>query len=238
MLDVGRALDDVDRLAAVGRADHLHLLVLEQRGQREDVARVVVDDQHLAAAQRLVGAVQALEHLLLRRRQVGDDAVQEQRRSRRAAAPATARPSRTMLLAIALSRASLVVGQLLAGEDDDRHVDQLRLGMRPSRAGRSRSCRAGAGRAPRNRTTWSRIAASASLPVPTATVSMSSIVRAARRSRRARCRRPRPRAAAWCARGVLLDPAERRLQAVGGGRLDEVGEGAARQAVLALLLER
>ena len=49
------------------------------RRQREDVARVVVDDQHLAAAQHLVRAVQPLEHLPLRLGQVGDDAVQEQR---------------------------------------------------------------------------------------------------------------------------------------------------------------
>ena len=35
--------------------------------------------------------------------------------------------------------------------------------------------------------------------------------------------------------GEVLDAVERRFQALGGGRLDEVGEGAVRQAVLALL---
>ena len=58
---------------------HLHLLILEHARQREDVARIVVDDQHLAAAQHLVRAVQPLEHLPLGLRQVGDDAVQEER---------------------------------------------------------------------------------------------------------------------------------------------------------------
>ena len=67
MLNVGRVLEDVDGLPAIGRADHVHLLVLEQRGQSEDVARVVIDHQHLAAAQDFLGAVEPLEHLLLLR---------------------------------------------------------------------------------------------------------------------------------------------------------------------------
>ena len=60
--------------------DDLHLVVLEHGGQREDVARVVVDDEHLAVAQHLVRAVQPLEQLLLGFGQIGHDAVQEQRR--------------------------------------------------------------------------------------------------------------------------------------------------------------
>ena len=67
-------------LATVGRADHLHVVVLEQRRQREDVARVVIDHQDLAAAQDFIRAVQTLEHGLLLRRQIGDHAVQEERR--------------------------------------------------------------------------------------------------------------------------------------------------------------
>ena len=66
-------------LSAVGRADHLHFLVLEQRGQREDVARVVIDHENLAAAQDFRGAVQPLEHGLFLGRQIGDDAVEEER---------------------------------------------------------------------------------------------------------------------------------------------------------------
>ncbi len=50
MLDVGLVLDDLDGLPAVGGADDLHLVVLEQGGEGEDVAGVVVDDQHLASA--------------------------------------------------------------------------------------------------------------------------------------------------------------------------------------------
>ena len=78
MLTSGVSLEDLDGLAAVGRADHLHFLVLEQRRQGEDVARVVVDHEHLAAAQHLLGVVQPFQHGLLLRGQVGDDAVQEQ----------------------------------------------------------------------------------------------------------------------------------------------------------------
>ena len=39
-------------------------------------------------------------------------------------------------------------------------------------------------------------------------------------------------------RGEVLDAVERRFQALGRGRLDEVGEGAVREAVLALLFQR
>ena len=125
---VGRALDDLDGLAAVGRADHLHVVVLEQRGQGEDVARVVVDHQHFAAAQDLVRAVQPLEHRLLLRRQVGDHAVQEQRRL-------VQQPLGRLhvleddALGHRLELGLLVGAQVLAGEDDDRHVRQRRLGV-------------------------------------------------------------------------------------------------------------
>ena len=62
---VGRSLNDLDGAPAVGRADHVHLVVLEQGGEREDVARVVVDHEHLAAAQDFLRAVEPLEHVLL-----------------------------------------------------------------------------------------------------------------------------------------------------------------------------
>ena len=48
--------------------------------QREDVAHVVVDDQHLLALEDRVGAVQLLQQLALLRRQARLDAVEEQRR--------------------------------------------------------------------------------------------------------------------------------------------------------------
>ena len=54
-----------------------HPAALENARQREDVAHVVVDDEHQLALQVVVGAVQPLEHPLLLGRQLGDDAVQE-----------------------------------------------------------------------------------------------------------------------------------------------------------------
>ena len=125
---VGSVLDQLDGLAAVGGADDFHLVVFEQRGQGEDVAGVVVHHQHLAAAQHLVGVVQPLEHLLLL---VGQSATT---RCRNSAVSSSSRSGdwtslRTMLLAIVLSRALLVGGELLAGEDDDRQVVQGRLGL-------------------------------------------------------------------------------------------------------------
>ena len=75
----GVGLETGDGLAAGGGGEHAHAAPLEHARQREDVARVVVDQQHGAADQVLVGLVQPLEHALLLGRQVGDDAVQEQR---------------------------------------------------------------------------------------------------------------------------------------------------------------
>ena len=57
----------------------MHAAAFQHARQREDIARIVVDQQHRAADQILVGAVQPLEHALLFGRQFGDDAVQEQR---------------------------------------------------------------------------------------------------------------------------------------------------------------
>src|SRR5205807_1451661 len=57
------ALDQLDRLLAVGCRDHLHAVALEQGVEREDVADVIVDHQHLAAAEGLVALVQRLDHL-------------------------------------------------------------------------------------------------------------------------------------------------------------------------------
>ncbi len=76
----GVLLNQIDGLTPVGRAEHLHLLVLEHGRQREDIARVVVDNQHLALPQDVVRPVQPLEHLPLLIGQVSDDAVEEQRR--------------------------------------------------------------------------------------------------------------------------------------------------------------
>src|SRR5207249_11697677 len=45
---------------------YLHAVVLEHRRQREDVADVVVDDQHAPAGERLGRAVDLVEHLAVR----------------------------------------------------------------------------------------------------------------------------------------------------------------------------
>ena len=50
-VDVRRALEDRDALLAALRRDHLELAALEQRGEGEDVAEVVVDHQRLHAGQ-------------------------------------------------------------------------------------------------------------------------------------------------------------------------------------------
>ena len=223
--------------AAVGRADHLHLLVLEQRGQREDVARVVVDHQHLAAAQHFVGAVQPLEHRLLLRRQVGDDAVQEQRRL-------VEQPLGRLhvlqddALGHRLELRLLVGGQLLAGEDDHGHVGQRRLGvhlLEQLEAGHVGQAQvehhaverlvAHRRRAPRS-------------PVPTATISMSSWPSSSTIDCALDVVVLDDQQPLGARRGEVLDAVEGGLEAVGGRRLDQVGEGAVRQAVLALFLQR
>ena len=50
----GRRLEHLDALAAVLGEDDLHAVLLERARQREDVAHVVVDDEHLAAVERRV----------------------------------------------------------------------------------------------------------------------------------------------------------------------------------------
>src|SRR5207247_2445753 len=74
---VGR-FKHLDRLAPGGGGQNLHAAALQNAAQGEDVANVVVHHQHAFADQVIVGAVQALEHLLLRRGQIGHDAVEEE----------------------------------------------------------------------------------------------------------------------------------------------------------------
>ena len=92
MLRSGVLFDDLDGLAAVGRADDLHVVIFEHGRQRKDVAGIVIDDQHLAAAQHFVATVQPLQHRLLLGRQIGHDAVQEQCRLIQQPLRAIARP--------------------------------------------------------------------------------------------------------------------------------------------------
>ncbi len=124
--EVRRRFDERDRLAAGRRGQHLHAAPFEHAAQREDVARVVVDQQHRPADQVLVGAVQPLDHALLVVRQVGDDAVQEQRgfveQPLRRFDPLDDDAARHRVqLRILLGR------QFAAGEDDDRQVGERRV---------------------------------------------------------------------------------------------------------------
>ena len=92
--------------------------------EREDVADVVVDDQHALAGQRLVGVVQASRACAAS--PAGRSAIT---RCRNSAVSSSRRsgdctPLSTMLLAILRSCDLLAFGELAAGEHDDRHVAQ------------------------------------------------------------------------------------------------------------------
>ena len=163
----------LDRLLAGGRGQHAHAAALEHAAQREDVARIVVDEQHRAADQVLVGAVQPLQHPLLLGRQVGDHPVQEQRRLVEQAlgrfdALDDDAARHGVQLRVLLGR------QLAAGEHDDRNVGEARVVAHLLQHLEAASCRAGAGRAPRSRCPRSRSIASASAPLSAVTMSMSS----------------------------------------------------------------
>ena len=129
--------------------------------QREDVAHVVVDQQHRAADQILVGAVQPLEHALLLRRQIGrptrcrNSAVSSSRRS------GDSTPLTTTLRAMVCSCAS-------SSGDSSRPVKtttgtsaRLVVVAQSAPAPRSRTCRAAADRARRSRSGCSRSIAQA-----------------------------------------------------------------------------
>ena len=78
--DVAARAQHGDRLAAGRGREHFHAAPLEHAAQGKDVARVIVDQQHGASNQIFIRAVQAFQHALLALRQIGDHAMQEQRR--------------------------------------------------------------------------------------------------------------------------------------------------------------
>ena len=63
--------------AETGRNDH-HAVLLQDAGQGEDVAHIVIDDQHLLLGQDIRRGVQRLQDLALRLGQLGDVLVHEQ----------------------------------------------------------------------------------------------------------------------------------------------------------------
>jgi hypothetical protein len=103
----------------------MHPAPLEHAAEREDVARVVVDQQHSLADQILVRAVQPLDHLLFLGRKITDDAMQKQGRfvqqplGRFDTLDHDATGHR-MELGVFFRR------QLASGKDDDRQVGQRR----------------------------------------------------------------------------------------------------------------
>ena len=205
--------------------------------KREDVARVVVDQQHGAADQILVRAVEPLEHALLLGRQVGDDAMQEQRGLveqplRRLDALHHDAARHGVQLRVLLGR------QLAAGEHHDRHVGRATSSRlissstsKPVMSGRRRSS-----------TTQSYCCSRrlvSALAAGAGGVDLDVVVAEqladAHLLGRIVLDHEQPLAARL---GVLLDPRDRGLDALGGGRLGDERERAARQRMLAVLVER
>jgi hypothetical protein len=75
----GTSASLAERLEAVAADLDLQALLLQRAGEREDVAHVVVDQQHLAALEHLLAVARGAQHRLALRRQLRFDRVQEQR---------------------------------------------------------------------------------------------------------------------------------------------------------------
>ena len=116
----------LDRFATRIRRQHLHAAAFKHAGEREDVADVIVDDQHLLANQVLVGPVQSLERVALGLGQVGHHTVQEQR----GFVEQTVRRFHALDDDAARQHAQarvLIRRKLFPGEHDDREVAQFRF---------------------------------------------------------------------------------------------------------------
>ena len=162
---------------------------------------VVVDDQHLAAEQRLVASRAAS-----RASAAWPAADRRPTRCRNSAVSSSSRsgdctPLSTMLLRhCCAARASSSCSRSSPGEHHDRHVAQRGICADLRRAARTRACPAGAGRARRSRS-W-----------PLAQLRRAP--RARCRPRRSRCRRGRAARRCSCrSRGVVLDHQQLRSRA-------------------------
>ena len=196
---VRRALDELDRLPAVGRAQHLHVLVLEHassarrccaRRRRRPAPCGRAGPRSSRAAARACCRLASGRSATTRCR---NSAVSSNSRS------GDCTSLSTTLLATVLQPRLLLGVSSLPGEDDDRHVAQRRLRLHPSRAARSRSCRAAAdrrrsSRTARSRSTLERFGAGADRRDLDVVVHQQLDD-----ALRARCRCPRRPAAASCA---------------------------------------
>ena len=129
---------------------HVHLVALEQRGQREDVAQIVVDDEHVALRELRIVLREAAQHALLALGEVGLHAVQEQR-------GLVEQPlhRRDVLddhgLREAVQALLVLLGQLAARVDDHGQAAVPRVGLDPLDQLEARHARAAGDRARRSR---------------------------------------------------------------------------------------
>ena len=69
-----------NRFAPGSSGQNCHPATFQDAAERKNISDIIVDHQHLLANQCLIGAVQAIEHVLFFRGKVGNDSVQEKRR--------------------------------------------------------------------------------------------------------------------------------------------------------------
>ena len=104
----------------------MNAMLLEQAGQGENIAHIVVHDKHFPADKRLVGLAQPFQHLPLATGQIGSDEMEEQRhfveqplgRLHVFEDHALGHPCQTL---------AVVFGQVFARADDDRQFPQRRI---------------------------------------------------------------------------------------------------------------
>ena len=58
----GVLLQQLDSGAAIFRVNHVQIVILQQAGQSEDVAHIVVHDQNLLAGKRGIGLAQLVQN--------------------------------------------------------------------------------------------------------------------------------------------------------------------------------
>ncbi len=126
-IDLGVALQRLERVVPVLGVEHAHALGLEGARHRVDVAHVVVDHEDRAAGEARGRWRAAAPAAGACRRAAAPGPGGGTARSRRAAAPASPRPSPRSSCAYRLSRVSSLRVSSRPGVDDDRHVGEGRV---------------------------------------------------------------------------------------------------------------